>query len=164
MSELNNLRRQVVLDEVDQKIVLELQVNGRITNAELAGRVGIAPSTCISRVRSLIERRVITGFSANISPEALGLGLQVLISVTVQGGKRQQITELANTIKKRPEVSQLFFLGGEEDFIVHMLARDTAHVREFVLANLSEHPAVANTRTNIVFSHQTNPINPQQND
>ncbi|MBB4071700.1 Lrp/AsnC family transcriptional regulator [Leucobacter sp. OH2974_COT-288] len=160
MSKANNLRSDICLDEVDQKIVLELQLSGRITNAELAERVGIAASTCIARVRSLIERRVITGFSARVNPETLGLGIQVLISVTIRNGKRQLITELAEQLRSAPEVTQLFFLGGEEDFIVHLLARDIAHVRDFVLENLSAHPAVSTTRTSIIFSHKQNPVTP----
>lgn len=150
--------RAADLDEVDLKIVHELQLNGRITNAELADRVGVAASTCIARVRNLVTRRVITGFTATVDPRAVGLDLQVLVSVTVRSGARQLIMELSDSLRAQPEVMQLFFLGGTEDFIMHLGVRDSDHVRDFVMENLSTHPAVSATRTSIVFSHFANPV------
>ena len=152
------LRHDGELDDVDRKILAELQANGRITNAELADRVGVAASTCIARVRSLVSRRVITGFTATVDPRMIGLDLQVLISVTVRSGARQLITEMSDQLKTLPEVTQLFFLGGVEDFIIHLAARDSDHVRDFVTEHLSAHPAVSSTRTSIVFSHHQNPV------
>ena len=112
-----NLRLDAGLDQVDRKIVEELQVNGRVTNAELAERVGVAASTCIARVRSLVSRGIIKGFTASVDPRAMGLGLQVLVSVTVRSGARQRISELSDELRSLPEVMQLFFLGGVEDFL-----------------------------------------------
>ncbi|GAB2555433.1 Lrp/AsnC family transcriptional regulator [Leucobacter ruminantium] len=153
-----NLRPDTELDAIDRKIVEELQSNGRITNAELAERVGVAASTCIARVRGLVSRRIITGFTATVDPRAMGLELQVLVSVTVRSGARQRITELSEELRSLPEVMQLYFLGGVEDFIVHLAARDSDHVRDFVTENLSAHPAVSSTRTSLVFSHYQNPV------
>lgn len=155
-----NLHQDLGLDEVDRKIIDELQLNGRVTNAELAERVGVAASTCIARVRSLVSRRVITGFTASVDPRAMGLGLQVLVSVTVRSGARQRIAGLTEEIRALPEVMQLFFLGGVEDFIIHLAARDADHVRDFVMEHLSAHPAVSSTQTSIVFSHHQNPVRP----
>lgn len=156
--ESKNLRLETDLDAVDRKIMEELQTNGRMTNAELAERVGVAASTCIARVRSLVSRRVITGFTAAVDPRAMGLDLQVLVSVTVRSGARQRIAEMSEELRALPEVMQLFFLGGVEDFIIHLAARDSDHVRDFVMENLSAHPAVSSTRTSIVFSHHQNPV------
>ncbi len=153
-----NLRPELDLDAIDRKILDELQLNGRITNAELAERVGVAASTCIARVRSLVTRRVISGFTASVDPRAMGLDLQVLVSVTVRSGARQRITEISDELRVLPEVMQLFFLGGVEDFIIHLAARDSDHVRDFVIEHLSAHPAVSSTRTSIVFSHHQNPV------
>ncbi|GAA2845974.1 DNA-binding Lrp family transcriptional regulator [Leucobacter komagatae] len=156
--ESKNLRLETDLDAVDRKIMEELQTNGRMTNAELAERVGVAASTCIARVRNLVSRRVITGFTAAVDPRAMGLDLQVLVSVTVRSGARQRIAEMSEELRALPEVMQLFFLGGVEDFIIHLAARDSDHVRDFVMENLSAHPAVSSTRTSIVFSHHQNPV------
>lgn len=158
MDRAKNLRSEVALDDVDRRIVEELQVNGRITNAELADRVGIAASTCVARVRSLGSRGIITGFSARVDPAAMGMHLQVMVSVTIRSGARQRIQEFSDELQSLPEVMQLFFLGGVEDFIIHLAARDADHVREFVMDHLSVHPAVSSTRTSIVFAHHANPV------
>jgi len=149
---MKNISHQEI-DEIDQALIRLLSQNARITNAQLAQETGIAQSTCISRVRALVSKGIIQGFSANVDPAALGLGLQVLISVTLRATARQQLSQFMEEMRKLPEVVQVFFLGGSEDFIVHLAVRDSEHVREFVLANLSANPSVANTRTNMVFEH-----------
>lgn len=141
------------LDEVDQILVRELQANARITNAELAEIAGIAASTCVARVRNLVQSGVITGFTAEVSPKALGLELEVLISVSLRAGARANLSSFMTEMRALPEVIQVFFLGGSEDFIVHLAVRDSAHVRDFVLQYLSNNPVVASTRTNMVFDH-----------
>ena len=158
MEESKNLREAVVIDAVDRQIIEQLQLNGRMTNAELAERVGIAPSTCVARVRSLVSRGIITGFTASVDPAVMGMTLQVLVSVTIRSGARQRISEFSEELRALPEVLQLFFLGGVEDFIIHRAARDSDHVRDFVMEHLSAHPAVSSTRTSIVFSHHQNPV------
>lgn len=148
---LNNL--QTELDEIDHELLRLLSQNARMTNADLAEAAGIAPSTCITRVRSLVSRGVITAFSANINPSSVGLSSQVLISVTLRAGARSHLADFMNEMRSLPEVIQVFFLGGSEDFIVHLAVRDNDHVREFVLENLSSNATVASTRTNMVFEH-----------
>lgn len=147
----NNL--QVELDEVDHELLRLLGANARITNADLAAAAGIAQSTCITRVRALVAKGVINGFMADINPAAIGLTSQVLISVTLRAGARSSLSDFMDEMRALPEVIQVFFLGGAEDFIVHLAVRDNDHVREFVLENLSTKPTVASTRTNMVFEH-----------
>ena len=141
------------IDDVDRLIIDSLVSNARITNAELAAKAGIAQSTCIQRVRNLVNAGVIEGFHAQVNQSALGLGMQVLISVTLRAGARAQLNQFMETLKTVPGVTQLFFLGGSEDFIIHLAAKDSNAVRDFVLDNLSANPAVANTRTNMIFEH-----------
>ena len=148
-----NLLGKIELDEIDHELIRLLTQNARSTNADLAAAVGIAQSTCITRVRSLQERGVITGFSANVEPAALGLGTQVLISVTLRAGARAHLSDFMNDMRQRTEVIQVFFLGGAEDFIVHLAVANPDEVREFVLENLSNNATVASTRTNLVFEH-----------
>jgi len=148
-----NLQANTPLDEIDLELIRLLQQNARITNADLAAAVGIAQSTCITRVRSLVSRGVISGFSANVEPGELGLGTQVLISVTLRAGARAHLSDFMQQMRERPEVIQVFFLGGSEDFIVHLAVKDSDAVREFVLENLSNNATVASTRTNLVFEH-----------
>jgi DNA-binding Lrp family transcriptional regulator len=148
---MNNL--QVELDEIDRELLRLLSNNARMTNADLAAASGIAASTCITRVRALVNRGVISSFNATIDPSAVGLTSQVLISVTLRAGARSHLSDFMNEMRGLPEVIQVFFLGGAEDFIVHLAVRDNDHVREFVLDNLSSNATVASTRTNMVFEH-----------
>lgn len=158
MPDSQKIRSLVQLDEIDRQIIEQLQIDGRMTNAQLADTVGIAPSTCVTRVRNLIDRGVLTGFTATVDPSVFGHDLQVLVSVTIRSGARQRISEFSEELRGLPEVMQLFFLGGVEDFIIHLAARDSDHVRDFVMEHLSAHPAVSSTRTSIVFSHHLNPV------
>jgi len=150
MPQPENLRLDP-LDDVDSTLVRLLQDDARLSNARLAEEAGIAPSTCLMRVRSLIERGVIRGFHADLDPRALGLGLEALISVNIRVGARNTIASFSEEMRQLPEVVQVFFLGGAEDFIIHVATRDTDHMRQFVVDNLSAHPSVASTRTSLVF-------------
>ena len=153
MTTASKISQSVEIDDIDRQLLELLLQDARMTNAELAARVGIAQSTCITRGRSLVKRGVITGFHARVNPGATGQGLQVLINVTLRATARQQLSGFMSEMKALPEVQQVFFLGGTEDFILHLAVTDSDHVREFVLENLSANPAVANTRTNIIFEH-----------
>lgn len=141
------------LDAIDREILALLSSNGRMTNAEIASAVDIAPSTCLTRVRNLVSSGVIKGFSAEISPAALGLELEALISVTLRAGARSNLATFMKQMQEHPQVVQVFFLGGNEDFIVHVAVKNSDELREFVLEQLSNNASVANTRTNLVFDH-----------
>lgn len=152
----SNAERPDFLDEVDRRLVGLLRENARTPNSRLAEVLGIAPSTCASRVAGLVERGVIAGFTAIVPPAARGLGLEALISVSIRTGARQRIGEFRSDLQHRPEVRQLFFLGGAEDFVLHVAVHDSNGLRDFVVDQLSAHPAVASTRTSLVFQHDEN--------
>ena len=148
-----NTVRAPVLDRVDRAILEQLAHDARIPNNALAAAVGVAPSTCLGRVRALREAGVVRGFHADVDPAAVGRPLQAMISVRVQSHARAQIADFARQIAGAPEVLDVFFLAGADDFLVHVAARDTDNLREFVVVNLSGHPDVALTETNLIFQH-----------
>lgn len=147
----NNVRP--VLDEVDRRIVRHLAADARIPNNALADLAGIAPSTCLGRVRALREAGVIRGYHADIDPGALGRPLQAMIAVRLQAHARGHITEFVAKVAALPEVLNVFFLGGTDDFLVHIAATGTENLRDFVVVNLSGNPDVALTETNLIFEH-----------
>ncbi len=153
MAKSQDIQSKFDLDDLDREILAILGKNGRVSNADLAAEVGLAPSTCLGRVRNLVESGVIRSFGAEIEPDALGLNLQALISVTLRAGARANLATFMKQMQEHPQVIQVFFLGGSEDFIVHVAVPDSDAVREFVLDQLSNNASVANTRTNIVFDH-----------
>jgi DNA-binding Lrp family transcriptional regulator len=158
-TEPKNIRAQAELDELDRRMIAILAIDGRISNSALAEAAGIAPSTAHVRLRSLVERGVITGFMASIDQRSLGLSLQAIIGVTLRPGARQEsITKFSEAVRGLPPVLQVFFLGGADDFIVHIAVADSSAVREFVVENLSAHPSVASTRTSIVFDYHRNAL------
>lgn len=142
-----------VLDAVDRTILQALAADARITNNSLAELAGIAPSTCLGRVRSLRERGVIRGFHADLDPAAIGRPIQAMIAVRMQSHARSHLTEFAAGVSALPEVLNVFFLAGADDFLVHVAARSTENLRNFVVVNLSGNPDMALTETNLIFEH-----------
>ena len=119
------------IDDVDRRILAALHADARIPNSALADAVGIAPSTCHGRVRRrLQDLGVIRGFHADIDPAAIGLPLQAMVSVShLQSGARGKIRHFVQQIRRRPQVIDVCFLAGADDFIIHVAARDTEDLR-----------------------------------
>jgi DNA-binding Lrp family transcriptional regulator len=138
---------------VDRAIVAALSADARIPNNALADRVGIAPSTCLTRVRSLRESGVIRGFHADVDPAALGHEIQAMIAVRLQSDARGHIPQFAQRMARLPEVLNVFFLAGANDFMIHVATANSAELRDFVVENLSANPDVALTETNLIFEH-----------
>jgi DNA-binding Lrp family transcriptional regulator len=141
------------LDEVDRRIISVLVDDARIPNNALAALVGIAPSTCLGRVRTLRERGAIRGYHADVDPAVLGRPLQAMIAVRLQSHARGHIPGFMARIAELPEVIDVYFLGGANDFLVHIAATSTENLRDFVVVNLSGNPDVALTETNLIFEH-----------
>ena len=140
------------LDQIDRHIVRELAKDARLPNNALAERVGIAPSTCLGRVRALRERRVIRGYHADVDPAALGRPLQAMIAVRLQAHARGHIRAFVSAVARLPEVLNVFFLAGKDDFLLHVAAASTASLRDFVEV-LSSNADVAYTETSLIFEH-----------
>lgn len=146
-------RAPVVLDEVDRRILRRLAADARVANSALAAEVGVAPSTCLMRVRRLQQTGVIRGFHAALSPEAMGRPLQALVSVRLQQDARTRIADFGQWLVSLPGVLNVFFLAGANDFQIHVAASSPETLREFVVDNLSAHRDVAMTETNLIFEH-----------
>ncbi|MGV8964865.1 MAG: Lrp/AsnC family transcriptional regulator [Cellulomonas sp.] len=145
--------RRPILDETDRRILRLLERDARVPNNALAAAVGIAPSTCLGRVRAMREAGIIRGFHAEIDPAALGRGLQAMIAVRMQAGARGALSAFAERIAARPEVRDVYFVAGADDFLLHVAVRDTATLRTFVVDELSARPEVALTETSLIFEH-----------
>jgi DNA-binding Lrp family transcriptional regulator len=141
------------LDDVDRRILITLHRDARMPNSALAGAVGIAPSTCHGRVRRLHDLGVIRGYYADIDPAAIGLSLQAMISVSLQANARAKIRNFIQQIRRKPQVMDVYFLAGADDFLLHVAARDTDDLRSFVVENLNSDSDVAGTQTSLIFEH-----------
>jgi DNA-binding Lrp family transcriptional regulator len=145
--------RTVDVDDIDRRILTALHADARMSNSALAELVGIAPSTCHGRVRRLQDLGVIRGFYADIDPAAIGLNLQAMISVSLQSNARGKIRNFIGQIRRKPQVMDVYFLAGADDFILHVAARDTDDLRSFVVENLNADADVAGTQTSLIFEH-----------
>jgi DNA-binding Lrp family transcriptional regulator len=141
------------LDDVDRRILNALHGDARIPNSVLADVVGIAPSTCHGRLRRLQDIGVIRGFYTDVDPAAIGRPLQAMVSVSLQSHARGRIRHFIHEIRKLPQVIDVYFLAGADDFILHVAARDTEDLRSFVVENLNADPDVAGTQTSLIFEH-----------
>ena len=140
------------LDPIDRTLVTMLAADARIPNARLAEAVGIAPSTCLARVRGLQERGVIRGYHADVDPAALGRPLQAMIAVRLQSHARSRIRGFVAEVAGLPEVLNVFFLAGKDDFLLHVAAASTSALRDFV-ETLSSNGDVSYTETSLIFEH-----------
>ena len=96
---------------------------------------------------------MIRGFHADIDPAAIGLPLQAMVSVSLQSGARGKIRKFLQQIRRMPQVIDVYFLAGADDFILHVAARDTDDLRSFVVDNLNADADVAGTQTSLIFEH-----------
>jgi len=142
-----------VLDPVDHRILAALVRDARIPNNALAAEVGIAPSTCLGRVRALREAGVIRGYHAELDPDAVGLQLQAMIAVRLRAGARDRMRLFTERMRTCPEVRHIYFLAGADDFLLDVATSDAAALRTFVVDQLSAHPEVGLTETNLIFEH-----------
>lgn len=148
---------QPPLDDVDRAIVEALSADARLPNNRLAERVGVAPSTCLQRVRALRERGVLQGFHAEVNLEALGRPLQALVAVRLGVHDRAQIEEFTAHVRALPGVLQVFHLAGPTDYLVWIATAGAQDLREFVVEHLATDPAVAHAETSLIYEHHRGP-------
>ena len=138
------------LDEIDLKILSEIQADGRITNVELAKRVGISPPPCLRRVRALEEEGYIQGYRGLLDPRRLGFDVTVFASVHLSSQADADLRAFEDFVRAEPLVRECWMLSGEVDFILKCVAPDMATFQDFV-THLTAAPHVRNVRTSLVL-------------
>ncbi|WP_018295685.1 Lrp/AsnC family transcriptional regulator [Corynebacterium lubricantis] len=139
------------LDQVDRGILQAVRDNARMPIAEIATRVKVSESTAHRRLRSLIDDRVITKFSAEIDATALGLSTEALVQIRLHQGARSALREFASFLQSLPEIQQVYFVSGGSDFVAHVAVANSAALRDFVSDVISTRPEVASTNTSLIF-------------
>lgn len=123
-------------------------------NNALAAAVGVSPSTCLARVRTLRTRGAIRGVHADLDPRWLGLPIQAMISVQLQSDSRAAIPAFATEFAQHQSVLNVYFVSGSYDFLLHVAAADSDDLRSFVVEELSAMPQIAGTETHLIFEHK----------
>ena len=149
--------RQSPLDAVDVAILEALSEDARMPNNRLAERAGVAPSTCLERVRALRRDGVLQGFHAEIDLAALGRPLQAMIAVRLTVHAREQIDAFTDAVRALPGVLSIFHMTGVNDYLLWVAAADAQDLREFVVDHLATHPSVAHAETSLIYEHTRGP-------
>jgi DNA-binding Lrp family transcriptional regulator len=139
------------LDPIDRHILAELQADGRMTNVELAKRVGISAPPCLRRVRTLEEAGYVRGYHADVDPRELGFEVQVFAMVRLQSQAEADLSAFEARCRAWPLVRECHMLNGEIDFILKCVAPDLSSFQGFLTGELLKAENVANVKTSLVI-------------
>lgn len=139
------------LDTIDRRLLSELQDNGRITNVELARRVGLTAPPCLRRVRALEEAGLIRGYHAELDPAKLGYAITVFAMVSLKSQAEPDLRQFEDHMRGLPEVRECHMLNGEIDFILKIVSRDLQSFQEFLTSKLTPAPNVASVKTSLTI-------------
>ncbi len=144
-------RQSVSLDEIDRKILRDLQANGRMTNVELAKNAGITAPPCLRRVRALEDAGVIKGYHAELNSAMMGYGITVFANVSLSTQSEADLQRFQEHVDSWPEVRECYMLAGETDFVIKIVAADWDGYQKFLTSKLTAAPGVANIRSSLVI-------------
>lgn len=142
----------MMLDRTDRKILDILQEDGRITNLELAERVGLSPAPCLRRVRALEDSGVIRKYAALLDPARVGMGFEVIVDLRLKEQTREFFERFDKRVVRFPEVVECYMVAGEWDYSLRIVAPDLAGYQTFLLDRLMFGDTdIASFRTTIVM-------------
>lgn len=140
---------QTLLDATDREILIALQANARLPNSDLAAAVGLSPSPCLRRVRRLEKLGVITGYSALLDRNRVGIGLTAFVSVDIERNRKAETDLLRAQLQALPEVVAAHIVTGDSDFLLEVATANLETFSRFVLGVLNKLPGVKGVRSNI---------------
>lgn len=138
-------------DAIDLSILTELQRDAKLTNVELANRVGLSPSPCLTRVRALESSGVISTYVALLDPESVGATVSVFIQIALERQSEANLDAFEARVLEFAEVMECYLMSGDSDYLLRVLVRDTADFKDFILDRLSKVPGVANIRSSFAL-------------
>ena len=144
-----DLRRD--FDAIDRRIIAELQADARLSNVDLAERVGLSPSPCLRRVKRLEREGYIEGYRAALRRERVGLGFSVFIGVKIDTHANECALKFEKTINAMPEVIACHLVSGEVDYFLEVVVPDLEHYKHFLVGKLLNLPIVREVRSNIAI-------------
>lgn len=145
------MTQSVELDSVDWRILEELQNDATLPNRTLAERAGLAPSSCLQRVRRLREQGVITGSHIDIDTATTGLPLEAVVSINVRPHSREVVDSFRHFIMEQPETRSLLHVSGQADFLLHVAVSDSGHLQGFLVDTLASRTEVRNFTSSVVL-------------
>jgi len=148
------------LDDVDLRILTILYKNADITNKELAAKIGIAPSTCLERVKRLKNSGVIKNAFIDVNLKTIGGNIEAIAAIRLQPYNKEVVNQLRDDLLKLPEILSMYHMGGSYDYFIHMSLRDSEHLRNFVFEAITSRDEVTTVETSLIFEHSRSGILP----
>jgi Lrp/AsnC family leucine-responsive transcriptional regulator len=139
------------LDATDLKILQELQLDGALSNIELAKRVHLSPSPCLARVRALENAGVIDRYVALASAAALGLGLNVFINISLTRQNKESLANFEQRISEHDEVMECYLMTGDSDYLIRVAVADIGALEKFILEQLTPIPGIEKIRSSFAL-------------
>ena len=139
------------LDTIDLRILAELQTNGALSNVELARRVHLSPSPCLARVKALEQHGVINRYVALANAAALGLGLNVFISISLKEQSKAALAEFEQRIAEHDEVMECYLMTGDSDYLMRVALPDIAALEKFILEQLTPISGIEKIRSSFAL-------------
>jgi len=148
------------LDNIDLRILTDLYNNADINNKELAAKVGIAPSTCLERVKRLKHNGVIKGAYIDVNLKKIGGNIEAIAAIRLQPYSEEIVNKLRDDLLLHAEIISLFHMGGSYDYFIHMSVKDSEHLRQFVFKNITSRDEVTTVETSLIFEHSRSGVLP----
>jgi Lrp/AsnC family transcriptional regulator, leucine-responsive regulatory protein len=139
------------LDAIDCRIIAALQADGRLSNVELAERVGLSPSPCLRRLKRLESEGYIEAYRAVLQRSRIGLGLTVFVGVKIEGHANEQALKFEEAVLAMPEVVACHMVSGDTDYLLEVVVPDLENYQRFLVGKLLELPIVKDVRSNIAI-------------
>lgn len=139
------------LDRTDFGILRLLQNDAGLSNKQIAAAIGLAPSSAHERLKRLRDEGILRGTHADVDPKAMGIGLEALLYVEMSKHERGLVDRFLAEIVEVPEVRCAFLVTGPHDFVVHVVARDMAYLKDLVLNHFTSRPEVTRIETSIIY-------------
>ena len=148
------------LDDVDLRILTILYKNADITNKELAAQIGIAPSTCLERVKRLKQNGVIKNAFIDVNLKTIGGNIEAIAAIRLQPYNKEIVNKLRDDLLQLPEIISMYHMGGSYDYFIHMSVRDSEHLRNFVFEAITSRDEVTTVETSLIFEHSRSGVLP----
>ena len=139
------------LDAIDLRILAELQADGALSNVELARRVHLSPSPCLARVKALESSGMISRYVALVNAQALGLGLNVFISISLKTQSREALAAFERRIAEHDEVMECYLMSGDSDYLIRVALPDIAALERFILEQLTPIKGIEKIRSSFAL-------------
>ena len=146
------------LDQIDYNIIEALQENARLSNKEIAARIHLSPSRCFERARRLRENGVLKGYHTHVAPDSIGVGAQALIAVRLREHSSLALESFEKRAQELEEIVGLCHVTGKTDYLVRVVVRDSAHLREITMDGIASWPEVAAVETHLILAETRRPL------